>query len=113
MLTELSQACAGKKIEDRPLEVRTVNQISEAMQCQLVFLAEKEHDQLAALSKAVQSEPVVIVCEHPGSILQGADLNFIIRDDRLRFELNPAKFQKKSIQIASELKRLAIISNNP
>jgi hypothetical protein len=113
MLTELTQACAGKKIEDRPLEVRSVNQIAEAEKCELVFLAEKEHDQLESLAKAVYNEPVVIVSEYPGSIAQGADINFVIREDRLRFELNPSRLQRKSIQIAGELKRLAIISSTP
>jgi hypothetical protein len=55
----------------------------------------------------------VIVSEYPGSIAQGADINFVIREDRLRFELNPSRLQRKSIQIAGELKRLAIISSTP
>lgn len=76
-------------------------------------MSEKEQDQLNTLVRAVQSDPVVIVCEVPGSIAQGADLNFVIREDRLRFELNPNRLQRKSIQIAGELKRLAIISSNP
>lgn len=109
MYSELAQACAGKKIEDRPLEVRTITTIQEATQCQLVFLGDKENDQLNALVKAIQNDPTVLVCESPGSITAGADINFVVKEERLRFELNTSRLQKKSIQVASELKRLAII----
>ncbi len=111
MYTELTQACAGKKLEEHPLEVQQISSQQEAMGCKLVFLGEKEQNQLSVLSKAIQNDPIVLICETAGSISQGADINFTIKDDRLRFELNINRLQRKSIQVANELKRLAIISN--
>ena len=78
MYTELTQACAGKKLEEHPLEVQQISSQQEAMGCKLVFLGEKEQNQLSVLSKAIQNEPIVLICESAGSISQGADINFTI-----------------------------------
>jgi hypothetical protein len=51
----------------------------------------------------------MVVSESDGAGMKGSDINFVIKDGKLAFELNQAAVSKKSLKVSMELSRLAIL----
>ena len=49
------------------------------------------------------------VAEVPGFARSGGIINFTIKEDKVRFEINPAAAQRANLTISSQLLRLATI----
>ena len=105
----LDQAVLGKTVEGRGFRVRRLTGADEAGSCQILHLGAVELPRLAGLLKTVRGEPVLTVGETPGFASQGGIINFIIRDNRLRFEINPDAAERAGLRISSKLLQLASI----
>ena len=52
---------------------------------------------------AVSGKPILIITEKPGFARRGADINFFIENDKLRFEINEKNITGKGMSIATDL----------
>ena len=65
--------------------------------------------EIAAVMEKINTQSILVVTEEPGLALKGSDINFIIKDGKLAFELNQASVTKQGLKVSNELSRLAIL----
>lgn len=105
----LESTIAGKTIGDRPTEVRRLKTASEAKTCQVVFIAASERGRMQQILQALSDEPVLTVSEIPGFAERGGMINFVLKDNRVQFEINPERAVRARLRISSHLLRLASV----
>jgi hypothetical protein len=104
-LQEVARAKAGG---DKKIIVKQFDNVSDATYCHIIFIPQNYSgsldDVLAKMPKGT-----LTVTEKPGLGAKGSAINFIIVDNKLKFESNIKALNAAGIKVSSQLLKLAII----
>jgi hypothetical protein len=109
MIEALQDMAQKKKVGERTIKVTRINSISEIRKCNILFVPSGKSGQLNDVINKVNNQPILVITEEPGLGTKGSDINFIIKEGKLAFELNQSAVAKQNLKIANELQRLAIL----
>jgi hypothetical protein len=93
-----------KKSADKNELDQEVKAISE---CHLLFICSSEKDYLSEITTLVKKYSILTVGELDGFMDNGGIINFVIVDNKIRFDINAAAAKESSLKIRSQLLRLA------
>jgi hypothetical protein len=105
----LEQAVSGKQIEGRPLAVREIAEIREAVACQILFVAAGEKKRVPAILDQIKTGAVLTVGETQNFAAAGGVINFKLEDGKVRIEVNVYAAERAKLRISSKLLSLAKI----
>jgi hypothetical protein len=106
----LKQMAETKKVTNgKPIEIVEYSSINEIGQCHILFVGEDVCDQIDQINDVIAGMPVLIVTDRSGMAKKGAIINFVGEADKIKFELNMKKAQKRGLMVAGSLASLAII----
>ena len=105
----LDQAVSGKMIGGRPAVIRRTSEVSALRSCHVVFLPASEINHFRELSNSLGNLSVLLVGETEGFAASGGVINFIVENERIRFEINPSAAARVHLKISSKLLELAVI----
>jgi hypothetical protein len=107
----LQQAISGKMIKGHPLQFRQFDSISDATNCQVLFISSSEKSHFSKILARLQGACVLTVSEDTDSFIgDGGMINLVIVDDKVRFAINNDAAKKAGLSISSKLLSLAINS---
>jgi len=109
ILEELKAMAQAKKVGDRTIKITRISSPSEIRKCNMLFVPDEKSDQIADIVTRVSNQSILIVTEEKGLASKGSDINFIVKDGKLAFELNQASVNKQGLKVSNELTRLAIL----
>jgi hypothetical protein len=99
----------GEVVAGRRIVVRRMKRFDadEAAPCNVLFICASEKNRVPAILAATTNRSVLTVGETPGFLDAGGMINFVVDDDKLRFEINRAAERQARLVISSKLLRLA------
>lgn len=107
--SELVQIAEGKPVGNQTIVVKNFRNIEEITGCHILYLAENQSRRIdQAIGKINQSAPL-IVTQAEGATLQGSAINFVIRNETMKFELKKSNATKYGLRLHSRLDNLAIV----
>jgi hypothetical protein len=110
ILAELQDMANLKKVSGtRNIKVTKIKSPAEIRKCNILFVPASQSAQLTDILTKVNSQSILVVTEEPGLGAKGSNINFILKDGKLAFELNQSAISKQNLKIANELTRLAIL----
>ena len=109
MLITISKSAETKSSASLNFNVIEVNEISEAENCQILFITKSKSEHLSEYSTALNGQPVLIVTEEEGLIEKGSGINFITVDGKLNIELNKNAIENSGLKVSSQLIALATV----
>jgi len=111
IIDELNGMAASKKqtASGATLEIKKYNSVDEIGVCHILFVSENAVDKLSQIETKTSGKPVLLVTDTPGMATQGAVINFIEKDGKIKFELNESQAGKRSLVVSSSLTSLAIL----
>ena len=109
IVEELNEMAKSRKAGDRTIKVTKISSASEIRKCNMLFVPDSKGNQLDKVLSAVGTQSIMVISESNGAGMQGSDINFVIKDGKLAFELNQAAVSKKNLKVSMELSRLAIL----
>jgi hypothetical protein len=104
---EMERTIAGKRVDGHPIEAVDLRTLAQARTCQILFLALAESSKLRQALNATAGHGVLVVGEHRGLAEQGAAINFVVDEDRVRFDINARAASSAHLKISSKLLALA------
>ena len=105
--TALSEYTAGKMVGMQSIVVKQYKDVASLDNCQILFIAYSKCGSLPEIVSKIGSYPTLSVADRKNSLVQGAAINFLLDDDRLKFELSVANATKNGIKINSKLQEMA------
>jgi hypothetical protein len=102
----LDQAVAGQKIESHPIVVRRAG--DKAAGCHILYLGMASAPSAAQTLRSVRGSPVLTVTDSAFEDGARGIVHFVIRDSRVRFEINADSASQNGITLSSKLKSLAV-----
>lgn len=109
IIDELKELSRTKKVGDRPIKVTKIKSVAEIRKANILFVSSGLAAEIDAIVNKVNTQSILIVTEEPGLAAKGSNINFVVKDNKLAFELNQAALTKQNLKASMELSRLAIM----
>lgn len=106
---ELETIAATKKAGTQTIVIKKISSPSEAASCHIAFISASQSGSLDQYLQSTASKPVLIVTEKNGLAKKGAGINFIIADEKLKFEINKSSVESNSLKVSGDLLKLGIV----
>ena len=103
----LSGTVGGRAVGKRAVEVDSITALDQVEGCHLLFFDARSGFDAGAVVTALADRSVFTIADEPGFALGGGIANFIVVDQKVRFEINPAAARRAKLKISSSLLRLA------
>ena len=103
---DLAEVVRGKVINGHPVIARQVS-FSELKSCQILFICRSEQKNIKQILAALDGAGVLTVTEEMDLSQSGVMIDFIMDNDRIRFEINNSAAEKVGLKISSKLLILA------
>ncbi len=106
---DLSTLIHNKKVGSQEFEIKSfTTTTSVSGLCHILFIPAENSAQLPEVLKKMKGKSTLIVTEKLGLAKQGSAINFIIENNKQRFELNKNNIEKYNLKVSSTLEALAI-----
>jgi len=105
----LKEMAASKQVNGMAIEVKQCNSVADIRGCQILYISESESSKLDQVVSQTQSQSVLIVTDKPGLAKQGAAINFVEVDGKIKFELNQGNAESHGLKVSGSLTSLAIL----
>jgi hypothetical protein len=105
----LKELSATKKFGFQDIVIKEFNSIEELTSCQVVFIGSSINlgKSKAVLEEKIKPLKTLVVTEREGSTNNGSMINFVVRDDKLKFEINQKNIEANNIIISSALTKMS------
>jgi len=104
----LDQVLKGKQANGRAFEVKHLKWGADLKGCNILFVSDSETAHLDELFHNIKGLPILTIGDTPGFAQRGGIINFVVEDNRVRFEINADAAKQANINISSRLLSLAI-----
>jgi hypothetical protein len=99
---DLGGLVAGRIINGREVQVRTLRAEDSAVGVQVLFVGREENDNLGTILEGVAGLPVLVVTETDDARSGGA-INFVLVKNKVRFDIAPASAESRKLRISARL----------
>jgi hypothetical protein len=107
LVAELNKMAATKLVGAQKIEVKNVINIKDISRTNILFLLPDKSGILADAISKFKGKGTLIITEKQGLAKVGATINFIIRENKQKFELNKSSAAKAGLKVGSTLEQLA------
>jgi hypothetical protein len=104
----LDRAVAGQTIANRPIAVERIPVATAKSPCQLMYLSGSSEQSVAAALLVVKGSPILTVTENGVRAEEKGIINFVVVDNRVRFEIDDFAAAESGITISSKVLGLAV-----
>jgi len=106
-LNDLESFTTGKSVGSQPIAVKKFNSVDEISSCQILFVPFSKTKDLAMIVPKLQNKSTLIITEKNGAVENGSAINFLIIEDKLKFEIKPSNITKYNLKVSSKLSEMA------
>jgi hypothetical protein len=106
---QLRRILPGRHLQGRPVEVHELMQVQESEDADILFLGAGVGEALKRTVAAATRHPnrMLVVTDAPDGLEAGAAINFVIKENRVRFEVSPAAAAAEGLKLSSRLLAVA------
>jgi YfiR/HmsC-like len=105
---ELGRLLQNRRVQDRPAQVRSIKSIRELNNAQMLYVGASHREDLRRLIAGLSGRPVLVVTNEDDGLDAGSTVNFLLIDQRVRFEISVDAAQSAGLKVASELLAVAL-----
>jgi hypothetical protein len=104
---ELAEAARGKSVTGHPIEVVQLGAEDELLDLHVLFVGRAVDHRLPGILAAGRGKGILLVTEADEALAQGSVVNFILADDRLRFDISLDSAREAGLRLSSRLLAVA------
>lgn len=107
LANELEQIAAGRQVNGHPMRVRVLGRSESPAGLQVLFVGRSEATRLGAVATTGDGVPLLLVSEADGALTQGSAINFVVVDDKVRFDVALRAINRAGLKISARLLAVA------
>lgn len=108
IVEELEKLSANKTVGSQKITIIRFKSIADLKECHILFIPGANSSNFENIQEKLKGKPTLIITEKSGLAQKGSGINFILHDNKWRFELNEAATQNAGLKVSKELSKLAI-----
>lgn len=104
---ELKKLTAGKKVGSQNIVLKKFDSAKNLDKSNIVFVGHWHTRFMPDVLNQVGDNSTLIITESDGMLDKGADINFVIRDGTIKFEMNAKSVKERNLKTDPRLRQLA------
>lgn len=104
----LDRLVAGEKIDGKSVVDKKISRAEDAPNCSILYISSSEVSRLNRILAVLKDAPVLTVSDIPDFTERGGMIQFVLRDNRVRFTVNLVPAQRDRLTLSSELLKVAV-----
>jgi len=104
---DLQQRVAGKKVNGHPFVIKQLMTDADLSGCQILFISDSEAAHMGEILARAGALPVLTVGEDAAFAQNGGIINFVLKDGKVRLEIDLTAARKNGLTISSRLLAVA------
>lgn len=106
MLIEIGR---DKKAKNKNMDVREYYDLNDIDFCDILFVSKNYNSPIETVISKFGNKNILIITEQSGYCAKGAQINFLVLENKLKFEVNLNAAKRAGLKISSQLLEHAII----
>jgi hypothetical protein len=107
----LEEIAKARLVNNKKITIKYFTQKEEASACNLLFISKNAKVDLEDILTIVKGKNILVVGEKETYAKRGTAFNFVLVDDKLKFEANTKAIVGAGLRASAQLLKLAIIVN--
>ena len=103
------ESIEGKNIQQRPLVTIRIARVSDAEECQIIFIGSSEQERLRGILDYLRELPILTIAEMSNFARVGGIIGLKTVEDRIRFDINVDAANEANLKFSYKLLQLADI----
>jgi hypothetical protein len=103
IVAELAAFVPGRTVQGRPVQVVSIAAIEDAADAEILFIGRAHNERLAPTIARLEERPTLVVTDASDGLDQGAMINFVLVDSRVRFEISVPRSIRAGLMLSSRL----------
>ena len=108
LASDLEKYTTGKNVGLQKITIKKFKEVEEIGKCNIIFVSSSKTSKLPDVVSKITSSHTLIIGERRGAIDAGAAINFLMLDDKLKFELKSSNASKYGLKVNSKLESMAL-----
>jgi len=108
LITELKTLASKKKVGNQDIEVKNSFVFDASVSAQIIYLLPDVSKSIADVTAKSKAKSTLVVAESPNACKTGSSINFVVVDNKLKFEYNKSNAVKAGLKTNDDIKALAI-----
>ena len=106
---DLTVLLSKKNVGEQKFEIKSFSSVESITgNCHILFIPAVNSNLVPDVIRRMKGKSTLIVTEKPGMAKQGSGINFVVENNKQRFELNKTNIEKYDMKVSSTLASLAI-----
>jgi YfiR/HmsC-like len=103
----LDATLAGETIANQKVTARRISSLQTGADCRILFISSSEANRLNKIIEALDKNAVLTVSDIPQFSQHQGMIQFVLEENRIRFEVNLTATQRAGLTLSSELLKVA------
>ena len=103
----LDATLAGEVIDGRKFVTKRITSTRDGTHCRIIFISSSEAPRIKEILNSLEKSSALTVSEMPDFLNNGGIIQFVLKDNKVRFEVNLVAAGKAGLTISSQLLKVA------
>jgi hypothetical protein len=103
----LDATIAGEAIDTHKLVAKRIVSAQDAADCRILYIASSEAARVKEIVAVAKKSAVLTVSDLPGFTVNGGMIQFVLKENKVRFEVNLTAAEKAGLTLSSQLLKVA------
>ena len=108
LISELKTLASKKKVGNQDIEIKNSYAFDATINANIVFLLSDLSKSLADITSKNKSKSTLVVAENANACKAGSSINFVVVENKLKFEYSKNNALKAGLKTNDDIKALAI-----
>lgn len=109
IIEPLEEIARAKTVDGKKIIIRKFNSLAEINFCHMLFISRNSTVPLNEILGKTDDKGIFVVSEKTGFAEQGTSVNFIVVENKVKFEANTKSINSSGLKVSSQLLKLAVI----
>ncbi len=107
--TALDLVIVGETFNQRPVRAAYIQNQEQIAACQILYISDSAHIRVDAILETAKAYPILTVSDLDNFVQQGGMIQFYIRNNRVRFFIDPVTLREAGLEPNANLLRVSDI----
>lgn len=96
-------------VDGQTITIRNYSSVSKIEKCHILYVPAEKSESLNSVIARLKGKSTLIITEGEGLTRKGAIISFVVRESKIKFEINKKRAESYSLQVSSVLSDLGIL----
>lgn len=110
LISELKNLAKNKKVGTQDIEIKSSPSYESNINSHIIYFLPDQAKPVGEAAAKNRNKGALVVAESPGACRIGASINFVVMDNKLKFEYNKTTAERAGLKTNDDLRQLAAVN---